>query len=610
MGRRFPSLLLALPLLLGAAVPMTSPPDAKLAPWLSERLERGGADSFLVLFDDSESLGKVLEETRLSPLPPGRAVYDALRARSRAAQSGARSWLAARGIPARPLWIVNGLQVFGDLDLARALAARPEVVRIVGDPAIRGIGAFPDSAEGTDDIEWGVLAIRADQVWSLDGTTGEGIVVASADTGVEWTHPALRDRYRGWDGTSADHAYQWHDAIEPTPAPIDDHDHGTHTVGTMVGDDGAGNRIGVAPGARWIACRNMDHGVGRPSTYLECNQWFLAPFPLGGDPEADGDPSKAPDIVNNSWGCPPSEGCDTAVLLDSFRALRAAGILAVAAAGNSGPSCSTVSDPPAIYEEAFVVGATDASDTLAFFSSRGSVTVDGSGRVRPDVSAPGQGVRSSVRGGGYASFSGTSMASPHAAGAFALLWSAKPQVKGLLRISRCLVERASSFPVGLLWNQSCGGTSKFQRPNNMFGWGRVDAYAAVHFGPDGDADGIADACDCAPADGGAYEAPLEVGGVAWDADRITLRWNGLDREAGSGTAYDVTRGSLAALRATATYSDTTCLGAALASAEATDGEIPPVDDGFWYLVRPENACGIGTWGSDSAGFARNPTACP
>jgi hypothetical protein len=378
----------------------------------------------------------------------------------------------------------------------------------------------------------------------------------------------------------------------------------------MVGDDGAGNRIGVAPGARWIACRNMDHGVGRPSTYLECNQWFLAPFPLGGDPEADGDPSKAPDLVNNSWGCPPSEGCDTAVLLDSFRALRAAGILAVAAAGNSGPSCSTVTDPPAIYDEAFVVGATDSSNTLAYFSSRGSVTVDGSGRVRPDVSAPGQGVRSSVRGGGYASFSGTSMASPHAAGAVALLWSAKPQVKGLLRISRCLVERASSFPVALPWTQSCGGTSKFQRPNNLFGWGRVDAYAAIHFGPDGDTDGIADPCDCAPADGGAYDAPGEAGGVAWDDDGITVRWSRLDREAGTGTAYDLTRGSLAELRATAAYSDATCIGAALAAAEATDAETPPADDGFWYLVRPANACGIGTWGSDSAGLARNPAVCP
>jgi subtilisin family serine protease len=610
MIRRLPSLLLALPFLLGASRPMTPAPEAKLAPWLLDRLERGGADSFLVLFDHSASLGKVLEGARLSPLPAGRAVYETLSTRSRATQASARAWLASRGVPARPLWIVNGLQVFGDLDLARALAARPEVVRIVGDPAVRGIDAFESASEGTDGIEWGVLAVRADQVWSLDGATGEGIVLASADTGVEWTHPALRDRYRGWDGASAGHAYHWHDTVEPTLAPIDDHDHGTHTVGTMVGDDGAGNRIGVAPGARWIACRNMDHGVGRPSTYLECNQWFLAPFPLGGDPEIDGDPSKAPDVVNNSWGCPPSEGCDPAVLLDSFRALRAAGILAVAAAGNSGPSCSTVSDPPAIYEEAFVVGATDASDTLSYFSSRGSVTVDGSGRVRPDVSAPGQGVRSSVRGGGYASFSGTSMASPHAAGAFALLWSAKPQVKGLLRISRCLVARASAFPVGLPWNQSCGGTSRFQRPNNMFGWGRVDAYAAIHYGPDGDADGIADACDCAPADGGAYDAPQEAGGVAWDADRVTVRWIRLDREAGSGTAYDLTRGSLAELRATAAYSGGTCLGAAIPAAEATDPETPPVDDGFWYLVRPRNACGIGTWGNDSAGLARNPDGCP
>src|SRR6185369_4805387 len=156
------------------------------------------------------------------------------------------------------------------------------------------------------------------------------------------------------------------------------------------------------------------------------------PFPHGGDPETDGDPAKAPNIVNNSWECPPSEGCDPFVLRASFAALRAAGILAVGGAGNSGPACSTVATPPAIYDdETFVVGATDMSIFLASFSSRGPVTIDGSGRLRPDVVAPGVLVRSSVRGGFYSHLSGTSMASPHAAGTAALLYSVKPQLKGL-----------------------------------------------------------------------------------------------------------------------------------------------------------------------------------
>src|SRR5262249_10154064 len=171
--------------------------------------------------------------------------------------------------------------------------------------------------------------------------------------------------------------------IADSAAPIDDHNHGTHTTGTMVGDDGGGNQIGVAPGATWIACRNMNQGVGQPSTYIACNQFFLAPYPHGGDPERDGDPSLSPDIVNNSWSCPTSEGCDAFVLESSFAALRAAGILAVAAAQNSGPNCSTVYYPPGIYGEVLVAGASDINDVLAGFSSRGPVTTDGSGRLRP-----------------------------------------------------------------------------------------------------------------------------------------------------------------------------------------------------------------------------------
>ncbi|HEX6853194.1 MAG TPA: S8 family serine peptidase [Candidatus Polarisedimenticolaceae bacterium] len=579
-------------------------PDPKIDPFLAERLAGGARDSFLVLFDSSEGLERALGEARLGG-GDGRAIYDVLRLRSRSTQAEARRWLEGLGLRFRPLWIVNGLQVEGDLPLARALASRDEVVRVVADPAVRGIDAFAGTdAGGTDGLEWGLLAIRADQVWNLDGARGAGITVASADTGVEWTHPAIRDRYRGWDGALASHDYHWHDAIVDAAAPIDDHNHGTHTVGTMVGDDGAGNQIGVAPEAKWIGCRNMDAGVGRPSTYLDCNQWFLAPWPHGGDPEIDGDPAMAPDVVNNSWGCPPSEGCDTAVLLDSFKALRAAGILAVVSAGNSGPSCSSVSDPPAIYDEGFAVGATESSGALALYSSRGNVTVDGSGRLRPDVAAPGSNVRSSVRGGGYASFSGTSMAGPHVAGAAALLWSAKPQVRGLLRITRCLMSRSASPAVSVSWPSTCGGTAKTVRPNNFFGWGRIDAYAAIHFGPDADADGIADACDCAAANGGAYDAPAEAGGIRFDT-KSALAWDALAREAGNGTVYDLVRGDLADLRAAGSIAASICQGPATTAATRTDPATPAPEAGFYYLVQARNACGVGGWGA-----GRTRGTCP
>ena len=602
---RLPPLLLTAALAAGTAA-AAEPADVKIAPWLAARFAGGAEESFLVLFDDDAGLAHTL-----SGVHGKNGVYEALTQRARATQASLRASLAAEGIPFRALYLVNGLAVHGNLALARRIAARPEVVRIVGDPKVRGIetSLFSPAPGSPDAIEWGVSRVNADDVWTLDGKRGEGIVVASADTGVEWTHPAIQGKYRGWNGTTASHDFNWFDAIADTVAPLDDNNHGTHTTGTMVGDDGGANQIGVAPGAQWIACRNMDHGVGQPSTYIACNQFFLAPFPHGGDPERDGNPALAPDIINNSWGCPPSEGCDAFVLESSFAALRAAGILAVAAAGNSGPSCSTVSDPPGIYDELLVAGASDINNVLASFSSRGPVTTDGSGRMRPDVAAPGVSVRSSIRGGTYSTFSGTSMASPHTAGAAALLWSAKPQVRGLIGITRCLITRSATSVLQLGSPQTCGGTTAASRPNDFWGFGLVDAYGAIHFGPDTDADGIADACDCRPADGGVYDTPAEVSGVGFDAAKTTLSWSSQAHQAGNGTTYDVVRGDLQTLRAVGTIADAACLGAPATASSAPDPATPAPDAGFYYVVRARNACGDGGWGASSSG-ARSHASCP
>ena len=582
--------MLPLAALLLAAAPAAAPPshDAKIADWLAHRLEKGGDEPFIVLFTPEP-----LEGVK------GRAVYDRLRTRAATLQAEVRRSLDEAGIPYRSLYIVNGLAVRGNRGLARALAARSEVVRIVGDPVVRGIeeDLLAPAAPGT--IEYGVSRINADDVWTLDANRGEGIVVASADTGVEWSHPALKPAYRGWNGTVASHDYNWFDPFVGSSAPFDDYGHGTHTTGTMIGDDGVGNQIGVAPKARWIGCRNMQGGDGTPSSYIACNQFFLAPFPIGGDPETDGDPSKAPDIVNNSWGCPPSEGCDPDSLEESFAALRAAGILAVVSAGNAGPNCSTVNDPPSIYEESFVVGASDSSNRIAGFSSRGPVTVDGSDRLRPDVAAPGVNIRSSVRGGGYGLASGTSMASPHVSGAAALLWSKKPQVRGLVNMSRCLLSQSASTILTAPLNQTCGGTSASTRPNNFWGYGLLDVYAAIH-SPDADADGIADACDCAASAPAAFDKPGEVTGVAFAADKTTLSWESWAPAAGNGTVYDVVRGDLANLRATGTIAGAGCLGTPGASASVTDVVTPAVGAGFYYAVQARNVCASGGFGAAGA----------
>jgi subtilisin family serine protease len=586
-------------------------PDAKIAPWLASRLSGGGSDSFLVLFDDGHGIDAALDAARASK-DPGRAVYDLLRRRAASSQAGVRYELSKAGIPFRSLYIVNGLAVRGDLALARRLAVFGEVASIVGDPSVRGVERDVLAPPATPDagVEWGVNRIEADKVWTLDGIRGEGVVVASADTGVEWTHPAIIAKYRGWNGSTASHDFNWFDAIEDLAEPLDDFDHGTHTTGTMVGDDGAGNQVGVAPGARWIACRNMDHGNGQPSTYIACNQYFLAPFPHGGDPETDGDPSKAPNIVNNSWSCPPSEGCSVNSLRASFAALRAAGILAVDSAGNNGSACSSVFNPPGIYDESFVVGATDNANFLAGSSSRGPVTVDGSGRLKPDVAAPGVAVLSSVRGGGYAILSGTSMASPHTAGAAALLWSAKPQLRGLIGLTRCLISKSSRGIVQISTPQTCGGTGVADRPNNLWGYGLIDAYDAIHLGPDADGDGIASACDCAPSNGGAYDVPGEVDELGFAADKVTLSWTSLAGAAGSGTVYDVISGDLSDLRASGVIAGASCLGSAATATTRLDPSLPGVGQGIYDLVQARNVCGLGGFGTASDLTARAHGTCP
>jgi serine protease AprX len=150
----------------------------------------------------------------------------------------------------------------------------------------------------------------------------------------------------------------------------------------------------------------------------------------------------------------------------------------VSAAQNSGPSCSTVQNPPGIYAATYTAGAlTTGTDTIAGFSSRGPVTADGSNRIKPDICAPGTGTRSSTNASdsSYANFSGTSMATPHIAGAMALLWSAIPSFRHQLTASRDALNNSAVH----IASTQCGDAGP---PNNVYGWGRVDIFAAVEGG--------------------------------------------------------------------------------------------------------------------------------
>src|SRR5690606_34773033 len=159
----------------------------------------------------------------------------------------------------------------------------------------------------------------------------------------------------------------------------------------------------------------MEQGYGMLSTYVECFEWFLAPYAYGDGPE-EGDPTKMPHVINNSWGCPGEEGCNAlnfGIMEEALMNLRNAGCVIVVSNGNYGGTCSTTSDPPAFFEGSFSVGASNTSNGIAPFSSKGPVTFDSSGRLKPNVVAPGVSVRSSIRNNSYASYQGTSMAGPH-----------------------------------------------------------------------------------------------------------------------------------------------------------------------------------------------------
>jgi serine protease AprX len=431
----------------------------------------------------------------LNKIEKATQVYNTL-SKATSNQKNIIDYLKSKNIPFKSYWIVNAIQAKLSPQQMLDIAAFAEVQFIHYNEPIPHVNFKKGNSISTNSVgavTWGIDTIQADVVWNM-GINGQNVIIGGQDTGYDFMHPAINDKYKGknTDGTY-NHNYNWHDAIHErhplndplqmnpcgfnTIMPCDDGSHGTHTMGTMVGSvDDTNTAIGVAPNAKWIACRNMDEGWGLPSTYIECWEFFVAPTDLNNQ---NPDFTKSPHVVNNSWGCPPSEGCDNSnfeLMRQVYENVRNAGIVIVQSAGNDGnQGCSTIMNPGSMYDEAFSIGSTDPNDTISSFSSKGPSTF--TGHTKPNVSAPGANVRSSVPGGGFANYWGTSMAGPHVAGIVALIISANPSLAGNVDEIEHIIEQTAKRMTD---NSQCGGTNNgLLIPNNIYGWGRVNAKAAV-----------------------------------------------------------------------------------------------------------------------------------
>lgn len=440
-------------------------------PSLTQILAMRGEASYLVLLRARADLSDARAMTDRDAR--GQAVFQALKDVALRSQGPLLTYLdeevrAGRAKEVRAFFSINAIGVTSTESTLQGVARFAQVERIVRVPVVEVPRPFAGVEQATvNGVEWNVDRIRAPEVWDK-GVLGQGIIVANIDSGVQFDHPALVNQYRGHTGGAFDHNYNWWDPSQvcgsPSTVPCDNNGHGTHTMGTMVGDDGGTNRIGVAPQAQWIACKGCEGQFCSPFALLECGDFILAPWDLNkGNP----DPSKRPHVVNNSWGglggIPWYQGV--------VQAWRAAGIFPAFSVGNLGPSCSSAGSP-GDYPESFAAGATDMTDDIASFSGRGPSVF---GVTKPDVVAPGVNVRSSIPRDAYASFSGTSMASPHVAGTVALLWATYP---GLSRDVPSTEQKLRPAGNVLNTDQGCGADGTTSHPNNVFGWGLDDARQA------------------------------------------------------------------------------------------------------------------------------------
>lgn len=336
----------------------------------------------------------------------------ALRAKSNKSQKALLKYLKKnKAKQVRSFWITNGIATRVPASMVDQLAGQPGVERVTLDAKVRVPEvSLAGTASARATPEWNVEAVRAPELWDL-GYDGDGIVIATMDTGVDLNHPNITTRYRG-------DANSWYDPNGQYTSPYDANGHGTWVTGLLIGGDNGGSSIGVAPGAQWIAVKIFDSNDEASLSSIHLGfQWVLDP---DGDPATD----DAPDIVNNSWYLETSvDTCDNEFAAD-IAVLKAAEIAVIFAAGNTGPHPGT-SVSPSNNAGSVAVGAMDQFENIIGSSGRGPSACDGG--HYPQIAAPGANVRTAdLTFGGifpnsYVAVSGTSFATPHISGGMALL---------------------------------------------------------------------------------------------------------------------------------------------------------------------------------------------
>lgn len=396
-------------------------------------------------------------------------VYNTLREVAARTQRPVIEILEKQGIKYQSFFAGNEIAVYGSgLSTLTGITSLQEVDHIrfprtaTIDPGFFSIQptSFPQAVINA--LDWGITDTNADDFWAEFGVQGDGLVVANIDTGVQWDHPALDQSFKC--GTNHADPACWADPsnICGASGACDNNRHGTHTMGTMVGDDDPSltYQVGMAPNAQWIACKGCETNDCSDGALNACADWILAP---------NGSPANRPHIVNNSWG----GGGRDAWYLAKVNSWRAAGIFPVFSAGNTGPTCGSIGSP-GDYQVSFATANHTSSRVISSSSSRGPSAYGDEPYTKPNISAPGSNIISSFLEDGYASANGTSMAAPHVAGAVALLWSCNPSLIGDIETTFELLQGTADAPIDA---GNCGAPADGEG-NFTYGYGYLNAYHA------------------------------------------------------------------------------------------------------------------------------------